>query len=939
MAGELSAEDCMDSPRGLGFLAEEYLIPLQAGIPLRVISEWNGADGYLYLTGPDGRILAENDDDPTSDRNRALLEFIPEHSGEFTIWPTTFARNEQGSFDLAVDCGSAPSPDLITSATLVSESSVDVGDLATVRYTINNQGNAPVEDAEVRMYLSSDEVISPQDRLLDSEQIGSLAAGESVTRDLVVEVPAEPGDYWIGPCAMAVTGESITGNNCVLSQPESQLQADGGGWEPLSTNEAGGGLLVRVSSGASCSARQLSCGQAVGGSLQPDDCDRGPRGSGYLADLFSFNGNAGDIVTLGVTWTGLDGYLYLEDANGRILAENDDFQGAGDSRIEIEMPSSSSYTVWPSAFDQGIAATGAYEISLMCNDPVAPDLSLSEPTVSYDTLRRGQALAISTTVRNIGGSDSEATQLIYYLALDQTLSENDRFIGSIDLQALEKGARTATSFEVPIDAGPGSYFLTVCADIDSKEVDVANNCASTGPVVIEESLEQIPITTGLNDAWYNPVTDGQGFFINVFPDTRLMFLSWFTYDVERPPSDVAAELGDPGHRWLTAQGNYERGVATLNVTLTRGGTFDSPTPPVSNDAEYGTMTVSFSDCNNGVIEYELPEIDDKGTIPITRVNADNVAACEEQIGAPGETGAGLQAVQRLESGNLIGKQSVLQSEMETGASSSFEYNRFLNDAWFNPETDGQGFFFNVFPHIGVTFLGWFTYEVERPPAGTPFMLGEPGHRWLTAQGGFEGDTAELTVYETIGGEFNQTSPVPVNTPIGTVTATFENCNSGVVDYNLASIERSGSIPIERITRDSIPTCEQEILSGQSAESIQPADREVLENACNGPVTWDFDWPEEDADTYVFVLWRNDTVRSNAETYETRIVSESALQLVKDTPISDAHLEGWEWSYAPLHAAKAGEGSGGVDRDMLMAALEGRESRSFSVRPQSDPCID
>ncbi|MDX1555108.1 MAG: hypothetical protein R3212_03685, partial [Xanthomonadales bacterium] len=62
------------------------------------------------------------------------------------------------------------------------------------------------------------------------------------------------------------------------------------------------------------------------------------------------------------------------------------------------------------------------------------------------------------------------------------------------------------------------------------------------------------INAGLNDAWFNALTPGQGFFITVFPDIEMMFLAWFTYDTERPDPSVMADVGEPGHRWLTAFG-------------------------------------------------------------------------------------------------------------------------------------------------------------------------------------------------------------------------------------------------------------------------------------------------------------------------------------------------------------------------------------------------
>jgi len=137
------------------------------------------------------------------------------------------------------------------------------------------------------------------------------------------------------------------------------------------------------------------------------------------------------------------------------------------------------------------------------------------------------------------------------------------------------------------------------------------------------------INPGLNDAWYNPATNGQGFLISVFPDIKQMFLAWFTFDTERPPENVSAHLGEPGHRWLTAQGPYDGDTANLVIYLTEGGVFDSPQPPTSVDLNgYGSMTLEFADCENGLVSYVIPSLGLSGEIPIQRIVPDNVPLCE-----------------------------------------------------------------------------------------------------------------------------------------------------------------------------------------------------------------------------------------------------------------------------------------------------------------------
>jgi Tol biopolymer transport system component len=138
------------------------------------------------------------------------------------------------------------------------------------------------------------------------------------------------------------------------------------------------------------------------------------------------------------------------------------------------------------------------------------------------------------------------------------------------------------------------------------------------------------INAGLNDAWYNPETSGQGFFITVFPDLGFVSMAWFTYDTELPPIDATANLGDAGHRWITAVGPYANNQAVMNIDLTSGGLFNTATdvqhtdPPGSD----GALILTFDSCNSGTVEYDIPSISMKGVVPIQRVANDNIALCE-----------------------------------------------------------------------------------------------------------------------------------------------------------------------------------------------------------------------------------------------------------------------------------------------------------------------
>ena len=137
------------------------------------------------------------------------------------------------------------------------------------------------------------------------------------------------------------------------------------------------------------------------------------------------------------------------------------------------------------------------------------------------------------------------------------------------------------------------------------------------------------INPGLNDAWYNRATSGQGFLLTVFPEIREMFVAWFTFDTQRPAEDVTAFLGEPGHRWLTAQGPYDGDTAELTIFVTEGGVFDAIEPVASTDlAGDGTLTIEFAGCNAGLVSYEITSLGISGDIPIERISLDNVPLCE-----------------------------------------------------------------------------------------------------------------------------------------------------------------------------------------------------------------------------------------------------------------------------------------------------------------------
>lgn len=186
----------------------------------------------------------------------------------------------------------------------------------------------------------------------------------------------------------------------------------------------------------------------------------------------------------------------------------------------------------------------------------------------------------------------------------------------------------------PIDDPPPGPGPRPCPQCGPSAPDVGGaitlSANAPGCLSIAEILASSPpghIHEGINDAWYNPETDGQGFLIMVFAEYYQMFMAWFTYDTERPPPDTTAQLGEPGHRWITAQGRYRGDRAELDVWIAEGGVFNA-TAPAPERRRDGTAVVEFSGCNAGTVSYDIASIGMVGEVPIQRVSTDNVSLCE-----------------------------------------------------------------------------------------------------------------------------------------------------------------------------------------------------------------------------------------------------------------------------------------------------------------------
>ena len=359
------------------------------------------------------------------------------------------------------------------------------------------------------------------------------------------------------------------------------------------------------------------------------DCDSEHRSNRY-AKYFTFTLETSREVSIDLE-SSVDTYLFLlegADQTGTVLEEDDDSGKGANSKI-VTFLQAGTYTVEATTFE--IETTGDFDVSV--NTEVAPPSACGN-LIGANSSESGQWSAICTSTNRNGsyakyytftllGSSKVTIDLESEVDTYLYLIEGPEATGSVISEDDDSGNLSNSRIVAELSAGTYTIEATTFS------------AAETGSFVV--SVESISacvdcpfeINAGLNDAWYNPATNGQGFLVTVFPDIEQMYVAWFTFDTERPPDSVTAELGDPGHRWLTAQGPYDGDSATLRIFVTEGGVFDAAEPPATTDpAGDGTLVIEFVDCTEALATYEITSLDISGVIPLERIVSDNVPYCE-----------------------------------------------------------------------------------------------------------------------------------------------------------------------------------------------------------------------------------------------------------------------------------------------------------------------
>lgn len=441
-------------------------------------------DSYLILQGPDGRSVAE-DDDSAGNLNSTIQNFSLPEDGTYTIIASSNNRAEVGEYLIEVTGATitaaqaltptAPPPTPIAQqggdiavGTSVTGSLGDDAETTSYAFTLDT-------DQSVTITLTSDAFdtfVSLQDA--NSTELTSDDDGAGNLNSRIENYALTAGTYMI----------VVSSSGGVFSGEFTLTVEEGGTVEPTAEPTS---QPTTVPPGS-----DIVIGESVNGELAGNT----------TADSYTFEGEAGQTVSISVTSDAFDTFLILTGPNGAQLLTDDDSGGNLNALIEsYALPDNGTYTVTVGSFDG--TGRGVYTLTLLEGGVIQPTAEpTAQPTIEPTDVPPGGEIAVGQSVSGSLDSGTDSASYTFEGESGQTISisaSSDEFDTYLRIQD-EDGNDLATDddgggdldsritlFTIPYD---GLYTITVeNYDGNAGDYTLSISAATVSSIEFGETVE------------------------------------------------------------------------------------------------------------------------------------------------------------------------------------------------------------------------------------------------------------------------------------------------------------------------------------------------------------------------------------------------------------------------------------------------------------------
>ncbi len=192
-----------------------------------------------------------------------------------------------------------------------------------------------------------------------------------------ISVSLTSGDFDTYLYLLDSNGNTIDENDDSGNGTDSRIPIDGGVLTLPYTGEyfigansydpTTGSYSVNLNTDAACAAAPISFNQTVNGTLSTSDCPVNINDTPFYTDLYTFNGTAGQQISLAMNSATVDSFLTLHTPSGTGSIEDDDGGGSPNARIPAgsgtyTLPETGLYTIEASSLNS--AEVGDYTLIL-----------------------------------------------------------------------------------------------------------------------------------------------------------------------------------------------------------------------------------------------------------------------------------------------------------------------------------------------------------------------------------------------------------------------------------------------------------------------------------------------------------------------------------------------------------------------------------------------